>query len=203
MTFLQPLLLFGTLATAVPILIHLIYRRRALVHLFPAVRFLLLADRRTARKFRLHQWLLLALRVLAILLLALALARPYLAGDQAQAMAVLPPQANVILVDNSLSMQYRDQEAPRLQRAKALASKILQPLRTQDSALVLPLLPQAPQTETTAAPSAATDPVLSQNRETWEADLERTAAFVAGVAKNAEAKAGATGRVAVPARAAA
>jgi hypothetical protein len=171
MTFLQPLLLFGTLATAVPILIHLIYRRRALVHLFPAVRFLLLADRRTARKFRLHQWLLLALRVLAILLLALALARPYLAGDQAQAMAVLPPQANVILVDNSLSMQYRDQEAPRLQRAKALASKILQPLRTQDSALVLPLLPQAPQTETTAAPSAATDPVLSQNRETWEADL--------------------------------
>jgi hypothetical protein len=171
MTFLQPLLLFGTLATAVPILIHLIYRRRALVHLFPAVRFLLLADKRTARKFRLHQWLLLALRVLAILLLALALARPYLAGDRAQAMAAQPPQANVILVDNSLSMQYRDQEAPRLQRAKALASQVLQPLRPQDSALVLPLLPALPTAETTATTPVATAPVLSQNRDTWEADL--------------------------------
>jgi len=171
MTFLQPLLLFGTLATAVPILIHLIYRRRALVHLFPAVRFLLLADRRTARKFRLHQWLLLALRVLAILLLALALARPYLAGDRAQAMVAQPPQANVILVDNSLSMQYRDQETPRLKRAQALASQVLQSLRAQDSALVLPLLPETPTAETTGTPPAATAPVLSQNRATWEADL--------------------------------
>ncbi len=163
MTFLQPLLLFGTLAAAVPILIHLIYRRQALVHLFPAVRFLLLADKRTARKFRLHQWLLLALRVLAILLLALGLARPYLAGDNAQAMASQPPRANVILIDNSLSMQYRDQETPRLQRAKSLASQVLLDLRAQDSAIVLPLLPDTPDT--------ATEDVLSQNRETWEVDL--------------------------------
>lgn len=171
MTFLQPLLLFGSLATAVPILIHLIYRRRALVHHFPAVRFLLLADKRTARKFRLHQWLLLALRVLAILLLALALARPYLAGDQAQALAAQPPQATVILVDNSLSMQYRDQETPRLQRAKALASQVLKPLRAQDSALVLPLLPDAPATHSPGETPEETVDVLSQSRETWEADL--------------------------------
>ncbi len=184
MTFLQPLLLFGSLATAVPILIHLIYRRRALVHPFPAVRFLLLADKRTARKFRLHQWLLLALRVLAILLLALALARPYLAGDRAQAMAAQPPQANVILIDNSLSMQYRDQDTPRLQRAKALASQVLRSLRAQDSALVLPLLPDAPTSgtppeETPSTPSGVipdpppeeTGDIISQNRETWEADL--------------------------------
>jgi hypothetical protein len=171
MTFLQPLLLFGALATAVPILIHLIYRRRALVHPFSAVRFLLLADKRTARKFRLHQWLLLALRVLAILLLALALARPYLAGDRAQAMAAQPPQANVILIDNSLSMQYWDQDTPRLQRAKALASQVLQSLRSQDSALVLPLLPDTPPAEVAGTPPAATGRVLSQNRATWEADL--------------------------------
>ena len=168
MTFLQPMLLFGALATAVPILIHLIYRRRALVHLFPAVRFLLLADKRTARKFRLHQWLLLALRALAILLLALALARPYLAGDEAQALAALPPQANVVLIDNSLSMQYRDQGTPRLPRAKALASRVLQSLRAQDSAVVLPLLPPGPITE---AALAATAPALSPNREAWETEL--------------------------------
>ena len=171
MTFLQPLLLFGTLATAVPILIHLIYRRRALVHHFPAVRFLLLADKRTARKFRLHQWLLLALRVLVILILALALARPYLASDQAQAMAAQPPQANVILIDNSLSMQYREQETPRLQRAKSLASQVLQSLRAQDSAIVLPLLPDMPKADTPGTPPEVIEHVLSQNREAWEADL--------------------------------
>jgi hypothetical protein len=85
LTFLHPAFLLGALATAVPIVIHLIYRRRALVHRFPAVRFLLLADRRTARKFRLHQWLLLLLRVLAILLLVFLLARPRLVGEAAHA----------------------------------------------------------------------------------------------------------------------
>ena len=60
LTFLQPAFLLAGLAAGVPILIHLINRHRALVHRFPALRFLLMADRRTARKFRLYQLLLLA-----------------------------------------------------------------------------------------------------------------------------------------------
>jgi hypothetical protein len=140
LSFLHPAFLLGTLATAVPVVIHLIYRRRALVHHFPAVRFLLLADKRTARKFRLHQWLLLALRVLAILLLALVLARPHLIGEDVHAAATFPAQATIILVDNSLSMQYRDGQESRLQRAKAVAARLLQELRPQDSAAILPLL---------------------------------------------------------------
>ena len=143
LTFLQPLFLLGTLAAAVPVIIHLIYRRRALVHRFPAVRFLLLADKRTARKFRLNQWLLLALRVLAILLLAVVLARPHVTGSDVQAAALTPPQATVILVDNSLSMQYRDGQETRLQRARAFASRLVQGLAAPDSAAVLPLLSTA------------------------------------------------------------
>ncbi len=163
LAFLQPALLLGSLATALPVLIHLIYRRRALVHYFPAVRFLLLADRRTARKFRLHQWLLLALRVLALLLLALALARPALTTGDVQAAASRPSQSVVILVDNSLSMHYRDQDISRLQRAKALTSQVLQNLRAPDSVAVWPLLPP---------PDAPETPdVFSQERATWEADL--------------------------------
>ncbi len=140
LTFLQPVFLFGALAAAVPVIIHLIYRRRALVHRFPAVRFLLLADKRTARKFRLAQWLLLALRMLAICLLAFSLARPHLTGSNVQAAALAPPQATVFLIDNSLSMQYRDGQETRLQRAKTLTSRLLQGLALQDSAVVLPLL---------------------------------------------------------------
>ena len=139
LTFLYPAFLLGALATAVPIVIHLIYRQRALVHRFPALRFLLLADKRTARKFRLHQWLLLLLRVLALLLLALILARPRLVGKTAHA-AALPAQATIIMVDNSLSMQYRDGQESRLQRAKALVERFLHGLRQQDSVAILPLL---------------------------------------------------------------
>lgn len=164
LTFLQPAFLLGAFATAVPVLIHLIYRRRALVHHFPAVRFLLLADKRTARKFRLHQWLLLLLRMLAILLLAFVLARPFLTGDDVQAAASLPPQTTVILVDNSLSMQYRDQDTSRLQRAQSLAQRMVQELRPQDSAAVLPLL--SPPEATTAAA------VLSNDAAMLQAELE-------------------------------
>ena len=71
------------------------------MHRFPAVRFLLLADKRTARKFRLSQWLLLARRVLALLLLAVVLARPHVTGSDVPAAALTPPQATVILVDKS------------------------------------------------------------------------------------------------------
>jgi hypothetical protein len=148
LTFLYPAFLLGALATSVPVVIHLIYRRRALVHRFPAVRFLLLADQRTARKFRLRQWLLLALRMLIILLLALLLARPRLMNRDAQASVALPAQAMVLLIDNSLSMQYLDAKTPRLQRAKAVAASLLQALRPQDRALVLPLLQRRDKTPT-------------------------------------------------------
>ena len=145
LAFFNPVFLFGALAAAVPVVIHLINRRRALVHRFPAVRFLLLADKRTARKFRLYQWLLLALRILAILILAFVLARPRLMGSNVHAAAALPAQATVFLIDNSLSMQYRDGQDTRLQRAKALTTRFLQGIRSQDSAAVLPLL--LPETE--------------------------------------------------------
>ena len=139
-TFLQPAFLLGALAAAVPVIMHLIHRRRALVHRFPAVRFLLLADKRTARKFRLHQWLLLVLRVLVILLVVLLLARPHLTGSQLHAAAIAPPQATVLLMDNSLSMTYRDGQETRLQRAQLIASRLVQELGSQDRAAVGRLL---------------------------------------------------------------
>jgi hypothetical protein len=139
LAFLQPAFLLAGLAAGVPILIHLINRHRALVHRFPALRFLLMADRRTARKFRLYQLLLLALRVLAILLLALLLSQPRW-GDEASAALALPPQATVVLLDNSLSMQLRDGQETRLERAKTLAGQLLEGIAAPDSAVVLPLV---------------------------------------------------------------
>src|SRR5207237_9305935 len=53
-------------AVAVPLVIHLLFRKRYQIIPWAAVRFLLVAERRHRR--RIDQWLLLALRALALLL---------------------------------------------------------------------------------------------------------------------------------------
>lgn len=99
MTFLAPALLALGLAAAVPLALHLLQRHQGPRYLFPALRYLRRAERENARRVRLRQVLLLALRVLAIALLAGAAARPFLAapgGEHA-------PTSVVIILDNSLA----------------------------------------------------------------------------------------------------
>ena len=72
MSFAQPLLLFGLLAAAVPIIIHLIHKRRPREHKFAAIELLLRSVERVERRWRLRRFLLLAARVALIAALALA-----------------------------------------------------------------------------------------------------------------------------------
>src|SRR5215831_6829020 len=65
------------LAVAVPIVIHLLFRQKTRTLPIGSVRFLHQVVREHRRRRRVRQWLLLALRMLAILLLALLFARPY------------------------------------------------------------------------------------------------------------------------------
>ena len=76
MSFLNPWLLLGLLGIAVPTIIHLVGKRRAMVVQFPAFDLLQAVTKRLARWERLRQWLLLLLRTLAIAALVFALARP-------------------------------------------------------------------------------------------------------------------------------
>src|SRR5437879_2544462 len=73
--FLSPLaaLLTAVGAASIPIIIHLLNRKRYRIVPGAAMRFLLAAQRRTVRKLRVEQWLLLAIRTLIILLLILAM----------------------------------------------------------------------------------------------------------------------------------
>jgi hypothetical protein len=70
--------LLAGLAIAVPVAIHLLQRKREATVDFPAVRFLLLAQRRSSRRVRVRRLLLLLVRCLAVLLFVLLLARPVL-----------------------------------------------------------------------------------------------------------------------------
>lgn len=97
--FLSPAWLLAGLAAAVPLFIHLLRRRIGTRIEFPAVRYLARAEREHSRKLRLKNLLLMLLRVGAVLLLALAAARP-VARVQGAGHA---PTALAIVLDNSLS----------------------------------------------------------------------------------------------------
>ena len=99
LSFLTPVFLFGGLAIAVPLVLHLLRRDRVPAVPFSDVRFLRQRMPERLRRRRLRELLLLALRVTALLLLALAFARPFLADP---AGATRP--ATVVLVDTSFSM---------------------------------------------------------------------------------------------------
>ncbi len=77
-TFLNWAMLAGLAAVAIPILIHLLNRRRATVVDWGAMRFLLASLTMRRRRILLEEIILLALRCLALALLALAMARPFL-----------------------------------------------------------------------------------------------------------------------------
>ena len=76
MTFLHASLLLGGLAAIAPILLHLLGRRQPKAIVFPAIRFVRQTAVTAQRGWSIKRWLLLALRVLMVLLIAMALSSP-------------------------------------------------------------------------------------------------------------------------------
>src|SRR5499426_3468220 len=134
--FLHPIYLFGLAAASLPILIHLLNRRRLKRIRFPAVRFILLSQKRISRSYRLRHWILLALRTLAVVFLALLLANPIFQTG-AGLFAGGGPVALVILLDNSLSMTWSG-DGDGFKQAKEAARLLISALNDGDRAALLP-----------------------------------------------------------------
>lgn len=97
----------GLLAVALPILIHLLNRRKFRVVDWAAMEFLLDADKKNRRRIRLENLLLLLLRCLAVLLIGLLLARPFLPTNVTAGLLEAAQFERIVLLDDSLSMQAR------------------------------------------------------------------------------------------------
>ena len=115
------------LAGLIPILVHLINRRRYVRVPWAAMSFLLAANRRSARRIRLEQSLLLLTRIAVVVLLGLAVARPFL-----PALPLWPSHSSrvhrVLLLDNSLSMNARRADgATRFESPSAVPKTCLTP----------------------------------------------------------------------------
>ncbi len=143
----------------IPLVIHLLNRRQQKRLRFPAVRFVLISQRRVARTYNLRNWLLLAVRTLAIIFLVLLMAHPlWETGVGLSARGA--PLSTAIIVDNSLSMQVRDDGAP-FREAKQAAALILEALEDRDRAALI-----------ATNPAGRAEPRFKDARETALKDLE-------------------------------
>ncbi len=132
----------GAVATAIPIIIHLLNRRRFKVVQWAAMVFLLQAMRKNRRRLKFEQWLLLATRCALVVLLGIALARPL--GCENNSLAALAGQRNglhVFVIDNSYSMAYeadRPGAKTHFDQAKLLAKAMVDRLvRGGESVVIL------------------------------------------------------------------
>jgi hypothetical protein len=152
MGFVNPLFFLGASAVAVPILLHLVKRERARKVAFPTLMFLRRISKKTIRRQRLRHLLLLLLRVLALLCIVLAFTRPYLETAGTAAAIGRVSTAHIILLDQSMSMDYRD----RWDRAVKAASEIIRNASQGDRFAVLGFSDRTvAQTELTDDPAEA------------------------------------------------
>ncbi len=125
MPFVNPWLFYvGSSFVALPIVLHLIMRRRPKHFEFPALRLVQRQHRTNQRRLRLRHLLLLALRVGAIVLLAAALARPSVRFSGALGSQEAPVAAALVF-DTSKRMEYQHENRTRLEVAQELGQWLL------------------------------------------------------------------------------
>jgi hypothetical protein len=132
MSFLTPLFLAGLAALAVPVVIHLIQREKKFVVPFPSLMFLQRIPYQSIRRRRIHNWMLLIIRLAVLALVVAAFARPFIRRSE-RTIATNGAREVVILLDHSYSMGYAD----RWQRAQKAARDAVNALGVDDHATVV------------------------------------------------------------------
>ena len=112
----NPWLLLGLAGVAVPIIIHLLNRFRQRRLEWAAMELLRRAMVLRSRRIRIEDLLLLALRCLAVILIALAMSRPSLRTEAAKYLGAGEHVGAVIAIDGSYSMAYRPGVGSRFDR---------------------------------------------------------------------------------------
>src|SRR5690625_2213691 len=118
MSFLNPIFLIAVVTAAIPLFIYLLNIRKPERVRFSSLSFFDLLKTTAIRRIRIKRWLLLALRMTAMILLAVALARPFLPpgiGWFSQS----EPKIIGLLIDNSPGMAQVDQHGPYFEIGRA------------------------------------------------------------------------------------
>ena len=134
--FINPLLLTGLAGIALPVLAHLLSKKKYDVVQWGAMQFLELG-RNTRRRIRLEELLLLLFRMLLVAILALALARPWVSGGLFSRLSSTRSRDLVIVIDGSYSMGWDERSSTPHARAIQQAQEFLNELRPGDTAALL------------------------------------------------------------------
>jgi uncharacterized membrane protein len=137
MTFLNPAVLFGLLAASIPVLIHLFNLRKLKKIEFSTLRFLKEMQKNKIRKIKLKQWLLLALRVMIILSLVTAFARPTLEGISIGGTTSAAKTTAIFILDDTFSMSVVDQDGSYFNQAKQAINNLLTQFEEGDEAALI------------------------------------------------------------------
>ncbi|HEX8522152.1 MAG TPA: BatA domain-containing protein [Tepidisphaeraceae bacterium] len=134
--FENPLMLAGVGGAVVPLALHMLSRARYEPVQWGAMMFLEGAGENDLRAHRVRLWSLLGLRMAAVALLAVALARPLLGSDETAGGEEQRVTA-AIVVDCSASMAYDEGGRTRMDLARSAALQILSSLKRGDEAVLL------------------------------------------------------------------
>ncbi|MBL7191424.1 BatA domain-containing protein [bacterium] len=136
MIFLNAGLLAAAMAAGIPILIHLFSRPRRREMDFSTLRFLKRLEQKRLKRLSITQWILLALRILAVLAVVLAFARPAL-KNTASALAGDTRTSAAIIIDNSIASQTVDSRGSLISQEKMSAVSILELFQPGDEILLI------------------------------------------------------------------
>ena len=133
LNFLSPLLVWGMLLGIIPIIIHLLNRRRFKRVEWAPMRHLRLTIRKNRKRIQIEQLLLLLLRIALPVMLFLFLARPVLNPTGLERWFIGGGRSSqIILIDDSLSMGYASGGPPAFHHAREVAGAILGAAQPQD-----------------------------------------------------------------------
>jgi hypothetical protein len=146
----------GAVATSVPIIIHLLNRKRFRVVVWAAMQFLLNAQRQNIRRMRLEQIILLAVRTLLILLIVLAMASVtgwaedlwrFIWPEGGQTTVIRGGRTHkIIVLDGSYSMALKKEGRKTcFDQAKALAAQLVQDHSSNGDGFSVILMTESPQ----------------------------------------------------------
>jgi len=127
--------LLGLTAALIPLILHLLNRRRRDVIEFSSLRFLRELEKKEMNRLKLRRLLLLLIRTLAVISIVLAFSRPtlrgYLPGSSVSTAAV-------IVMDNSFSMRLKDRDDSLFDKTLTALSEIISTFNEQDKFAVIP-----------------------------------------------------------------
>lgn len=137
MVFLNPSILLGLLAAAIPILIHILNFRKLQKVEFSTLSFLKELQKSKIKKIKLKQWLLLLLRTLIIIFIILAFARPTLENVNIAGSTSAAKSSTLFILDNSFSMSYVGDDGSYFNKGKKIIKDIISKMEEGDDIFIL------------------------------------------------------------------